>query len=329
MKNLIDGFAEQLRLAVQIGMDAKVNNNNVEIRNIVIAGMGGSGIGGDIVSFLVKASLNVPIEVVRGYNIPNYVNQNTLFIASSYSGDTEETCECMDKAIEKRATICVVTSGGNLLEKSKNVGTERIIIPGGTSCPRANVGLSFVALLFVIYKFDLISNEFIEQIKKGATLIDEDKDELVFRAKQLSKSLKSKLPIIYSDDVFYPVALRFQQQLNENSKQLTHINVFPEMNHNELVGWSAPNEAFIDMGLVFIKNKFSHPSVVKRMEICKDIFEEKCDSIIEVFGKGDSILEQYIYLFHLADWASYFIAIENDVDPFPVEKIDYLKSKLA
>jgi glucose/mannose-6-phosphate isomerase len=328
MEELIRGFADQLTLAIQIGVNSSFKENRTEVRNVVISGMGGSGIGGNVVSQLCKETLAVPIEVVKGYSIPAYVNKNTLFIASSYSGDTEETCECLKEAIKKQAIVCVVTSGGKILEISKEIDSQRIIIPGGTNCPRANLGLSFVSLLFVLNKYDLISNDFIEQVQNGISLIESDKDVIISKSKQIARKLKSKLPIVYSDDVFYPVALRFQQQINENSKEIAHINVFPEMNHNEIVGWSASKKMFSNRCLIYVENRFAHKSIVDRMRICEDIFKENCDEIIKIEAKGGSLLEEYIYLFHLVDWISYFLALENNVDPFPVEKIDYLKSKL-
>jgi glucose/mannose-6-phosphate isomerase len=329
MEDLINGFAEQLRLAIRIGVDVSIDKPDLEIRNVVIAGMGGSGIGGDIVMSLNRDYLKVPIEVVKAYSIPNYVNKNTLFIASSYSGNTEETNSCLKEAIAKNAIISVITSGGKILERADEVEASKLIIPGEVNCPRAHVGLSFISLLFTLNKFSLISDYFIKQIENGASLIEQDKDILVARAKELAMSIKSKLPIIYSDEAFYPVALRLQQQINENSKKIAHINVFPEMNHNELVGWADDKSNFDSLILIYLKNKFIHPLVAKRMEICKDVFREKIDGLIEIDGKGDSLLEQYIYLFHLIDWTSYFIAIENETDPFPVDNIDYLKSKLA
>lgn len=329
MEDLITGFADQLTLALQIGVNSRFKENKTEVRNIVISGMGGSGIGGNIVAQLCKDTLAVPIAVVKGYSIPAYVNKNTLFIASSYSGNTEETCACLNEAINKEATVCVVTSGGKVLEISKQIDSERIIIPGGTNCPRANVGLSFVALLFVLNKYNLISDDFIDQIKLGTLLIEDQKDALVAKAKQIAKFLKSKMPIIYTSDILYPVALRLQQQINENAKQIAHTNVFSELNHNELVGWSASKEMFSNSCLIYIKSDLCHNSIINRMEICEDIFKEKCSEIIKIEAKGASLLQEYIYLIHMVDWISYFLALENEVDPFPVEKIDYLKSQLA
>jgi glucose/mannose-6-phosphate isomerase len=124
------------------------------------------------------------------------------------------------------------------------------------------------------------------------------------------------------------MALRFQQQLNENSKQLAHVNTFPEMNHNELVGWRFPESILPMLQVVYLYSDHDHERVEKRMEICREIFEKKSNSIIDIVGEGASLLEQYYYLIHLTDWISFYLARENGVEADPIEMIDYLKSEL-
>jgi len=329
MKKLIEGFADQLRLAIEIGLKSSFKNDNAEIRNIVIMGMGGSGTGADIVAGLNKDNLKIPLEVVKSYTLPKYVDKYTLFIASSYSGNTEETCICLKNAIDKGANICIISGGGEIKRIAEEQNLNCISIPGDANCPRASVGLSFVSLLFVLYKYELIADGFIDEIESAAKLLEREQADIILKSQKIAKILKSKSPIIYSDDTFQPIALRFQQQINENSKQLAHINVFPEMNHNELVGWSAPVDMFSNRCLIYVQNHTAHDSIKKRMEICREIFKEKCENIIDIESKGSSLLEGYVYLIHFADWISYYLALENDVDPFPVEKIDYLKSRLV
>ena len=328
MEELIEGFDDQLEQIIEIGNPSQVVKNNFEIRNIVISGMGASGIVGNIVSQLFKDSLKVPLEIVKGYDMPGYINDHTLFIASSYSGNTEEALVCLNEAVERKAIACVVTSGGSILDKANELGLEKFVIPARTDCPRANVGSSFTALMFMLYKYSMISNDFVLELRKGISLIRTEKDAILKRAKSIAKRLKKRSVIIYSDNAYSPIALRLQQQLNENAKQIVHKNIFPEMTHNEIVGWSSPKKYFSNTILISIKNKSAHKSVQKRMEICETIFKEKCDHIIDLETEGESLLINYVYFIHLVDWISYFVAFENDVDPFAVKHIDYVKKQL-
>lgn len=329
MQKLIENFPKQLVHALQIGKDATITPPKHNIKNIVIAGMGGSGIGGSLLEKLTAGDLSVPIIISKSYTLPHFVDQHTLFIASSFSGNTEETLSALEKAIQKKAKIVNITSGGLLLALSEKHQFDVIQIPGETKCPRAHVGYSIIQLFYVLYHLDLIQNKFLKEFEKTIALLEDQKENIQQEAIQIAKNLHGFVPVIYADDKLLPIAIRFQQQINENAKHFCHVNAFPEMNHNELVGWVYPASFFEMSKVILFRTNFDEERVKLRMDICKDIFLEKADSVYELHAYGDSFLEQCFYLLHLTDWVSFYLALENKVDPFPVELIDYLKSKLA
>ena len=329
MKNLISGFSKQLREAIEIGEQLKLTKPGAEIRNIVVAGMGGSGIGANLVESFTADKLMVPFVITKNYEIPGFVGKNTLFVASSYSGNTEETLSCIEQALNKKAKIVCITSGGKLLELANEKDLDHVKIPPGIDCPRACLGYSFVQLLFILNGFGLIDNKFIDDLLSSIKLIDQQSDNIHKQAKEIAQQLHHKLPIIYADNRSGAVATRFQQQINENAKQICHVNLFPEMNHNELVGWEFPENIFSQTAVIIIRTGYDHPRNSVRMNICKHIFEKKCGSVLEIKAIGNSLIEQSIYLIHLLDWVSVYLAELNETDPFPVSIINYLKEELA
>jgi glucose/mannose-6-phosphate isomerase len=329
MKVLIEGFSEQLRDALRIGHDAQVSAPEREIRNVLVAGMGGSGIGGSLVSALAQNELKVPISVSKSYDIPSFVDQHTLFIASSFSGNTEETISALEQALKAGAQCVAITSGGTIGKMAAQNQMDVINIPGESKSPRANIGYSAIQLLFMLHYKGLLSNRFIQEIEVCAMQLDAEEENLRLQAEKLANSMKGYLPILYADSKVFPVAVRIQQQINENGKHMAHANEFPEMNHNELVGWEHPAQVLKDSKVYFLRTAYDNPRVVARMRVCQDIFQEHAASVNEITARGDSFLGQCFYLIHLTDWVSYFLAAANDVDPFPVKAIDHLKSELA
>jgi glucose/mannose-6-phosphate isomerase len=329
MKKLIEGFTRQLSDALKIGQAVDFVRPGSDIRNILITGMGGSGIGANLAESLTFGRVPIPITVCKGYNIPQFVSPHTLFIACSYSGNTEETLSAVNKAMLKRAHIICITSGGSLLELAKEYNLFYIQIPGGSSSPRAQLGYILVSLLYTLYHTNLIGAAFIKETENSIEYLDRGEKAIQAEAELIAKKLKGKLPIIYCDGRLYAMAVRFQNQLNENAKQLAHVNTFPEMNHNELVGWCFPESILQQCQVVYLYSDHDHERVEKRMEICREIFEKRSHPIIDIVAEGASLLEQYYYLIHLTDWISYYLAKENQIDPDPVEAIAFLKEGLA
>jgi glucose/mannose-6-phosphate isomerase len=329
MKKLIEGFTQQLAHAIKLGQSMDLVRPGSDIRNIIITGMGASGIGANLVESLTFGRVPIPITVSKGYNIPQFVSPHTLFIACSYTGDTEETLAAVHKGMLKRAHIICVTSGGKMLELAKEYNLFYIQVPGGSSSPRAQVGYLMISLFYALYHTNLIGAAFIKETENSIEYLDRGEKAIQSEAELIAKKLRGKLPIIYCDERLKSMATRFQNQINENAKQMAHVNTFPEMNHNEIVGWHFPESVLQQSQVIYLYSDHDHERVEKRMEICREIFEKRSNPIIDIVAEGASLLEQYYYLIHLTDWISYYLAKENGIDPDPEEAIDFLKGELA
>jgi glucose/mannose-6-phosphate isomerase len=281
------------------------------------------------VESLTFGRVPIPITVSKGYNIPQFVSPHTLFIACSYSGNTEETLSTIHKAMLKRAHIICITSGGKMLEMAKEYNLLWIQIPGGSTTSRGHVGYMMISLLSALYHTNLIGAAFIKETENAIEYLNRGEKAIQSEAELIAKKLKGKLPIIYCDERLRAMATRFQNQLNENAKQLAHINTFPEMNHNEIAGWQFPETILHQAQVIYLYSDHDHERVEKRMEICRPVFEKSSHPIIDIVAEGASLLEQYYYLIHLTDWISFFLAKENGVESAPVKAIDQLKEELS
>ncbi len=325
MKQLVQNFPNQLREAIEIGGKSTIQNPQSAIRNVMITGLGGSGIGGTIVSEIVAQECSVPILVNKDYFLPAFVNENTLVIVSSYSGNTEETIQAMEAALKAKATIVCISSGGKISEMAKANNCGLITIPGGMP-PRACLGYSLTQLFFVLHGMKLIGDSFKAQLKGAVELITSEEKNIKEEAMKMAEFLYKKIPVIYAVDGYNGVATRFRQQLNENSKVLCWHHIIPEMNHNELVGWAG---GWSDLGVILLRNKTDYSRTQTRIEICKEVFPKYTPHVYELWSKGNSQLERSIYLINLTDWVSCYLADKNNVDAMEIEVINHLKSSLA
>ena len=331
MESFVSSFNRQLRHAAEIGAaaDLSVLARGPRPTHVVVAGVGGSGIGGDVVRGIVLDRLPVPLLVVRTYSVPAFVGPDTLFIASSFSGDTEETLAAVDAAQAVGARIVAITSGGGLLARAERHGWPTVRIPGESKLPRANVGYSLVQLLFVLRAAGLLGDEFQGELADAIALLESHQDAIQREARDLAHALTDHLPVIYADARLEAVALRFRQQLNENANQIALVNTFSEMNHNEIVGWENPAAVLARTAVVLLRTPLDHPRVAVRMELCAPVFAAHAASVTTVDARGASALAQALYLIQLLDWASVFTARLNGADPLTVPAIDELKARLA
>jgi glucose/mannose-6-phosphate isomerase len=325
MKDLVESFPNQLNEAVRIGERAKLTSHKKKISNVLISGLGGSGIGGTIVGELVALEATVPIAVSKGYFIPKFVNENSLVVISSYSGNTEETLHCLNLAIKRKAKIVCVTSGGKVAETAKKKNLDIILVPGGMP-PRSCLGYLLTQLFFILGFHKIISAGFKSKLKASAELLVAEKEKIRSEARSLAEKLYGKTPLIYATTYYEGVAIRFRQQLNENAKMLCSHHAIPEMNHNELVGWASGSDK---IAVVIFRDTDEFAQNNKRIEINKEIIRKFTPNISEIFSKGRSNIEKAIYFIHLGDWASVFLAEMKNVDSMEVRVIDFLKSELA
>ncbi|MBL4715832.1 MAG: bifunctional phosphoglucose/phosphomannose isomerase [Bacteroidetes bacterium] len=325
MDNLIANFTTQIKEALQIGREAQLNKPEIEIKNVLVSGLGGSGIGGNLVQQIVSENIKIPYNVNKEYSLPAYISENSLVIISSYSGNTEETLSAFTKALNANAKIVCVSSGGRVIEIAKEKRLDHILIPGGMP-PRTCLAYSFIQQLFILKRYGLIDIDFESQLENTITLLDENENDIKVQANEISNKICEMHPMIYVCSDMETVAVRFRQQLNENSKMLACHHVIPEMNHNELVGWRSKDDS---IAVILFRNENDFDRNQQRIEICKEIFSEYTNTIIELWSKGNSFIERAIYLIHLGDWISYYNAINRQVDAIEVNVIDRLKGELA
>ena len=324
MKSYIKNFSKQLKEALVIGENAKLTGGKKQFSHIVIAGMGGSGIGGTIVSELILNDSKVPIAVIKNYSLPAYVNSDTLVIISSYSGNTEEAVSALRHALQKKAKIVCTASGGKLIKIAKEKKIDHIVVPGGMP-PRVCLGYLLVQNFFILNHFGVISDKFKKDFRASIVLLDKEEKNIQKEAKKVAKIIFQKFPIIYSPVGHEGVAIRFRQQLNENSKMLAMHHVIPEMNHNELVGWTKKDK---NLAVVIFRNKTDHSQVKKRIDITKKIISKYTPNIVDIYSKGNSLIEKTMYHIHLGDYVSAFLADMKKIDAHEVRVVEYLKLAL-
>ena len=326
MDQLIARFPDQLREAIEIGKNAKIRKPEHAIHHIYVAGLGGSGIGADFVASFIDKHSDIPYLVGKGYDIPSYIGKHSYCIASSYSGNTEETLSAFEKMRKQGAQILVVSSGGKLIELAKQYDYDFIQVPDNWPSPRACLGYSVVAQLYAVRHLGYISDDLVNQVASSITLIERETDDIKTKAERIANFLHGKIPIIYISGEMEPVAVRFRQQVNENAKMLCWHHTVPEMNHNELVGWRIQNP---NLAVVIFRNKSDFARNVARIDINKEIIGNYTDTIIEIYSKGDTLIERSVYLVHLGDWISWYLAELRGVDAVEVKVIDFLKGELA
>jgi glucose/mannose-6-phosphate isomerase len=333
----IKEFPEQLRKGWEIAENTEANVEFSEIQNIVFAGMGGSAISGDLIHSVYNETLSVPMFVNRGYQIPGFVNSKTLFIASSYSGNTEETLSATEQAVEKGARIICITSGGQLEQIAQKNGYPRFqLIPGYP--PRAALGFG-LGVLFHIFRRLGIGEISRQDIDRAALMLTErgriwsNVNHQENSPLDVAGQFFGKVPLIHASvDRLEFVGYRWKTQLNENSKAHAFFQPFPEMNHNEIVGWEkmkSTKENLARLVPVVLSDSEDHPQILKRMQIFKEIMKEDKNEMIEIVGKGDTFFERMVDLIYFGDWVSYYLAILNWVDPTKISKIDLFKKRLT
>jgi len=324
MNDYINDFTDHLSDAIEIANNTSLNSYAKEIRHVLICGLGGSGIGGTIASDIVSSKVNIPIATTKDYSIPNFVNEDTLVIASSYSGNTEETLYALEKCQARGAEIAVITSGGKLKAIAEEYNYNKITIPGNQP-PRAMFGYAFTELFFMLNHYRIIDDSFKSDFNNAIELLNTEKNNIQNQAMNLAKKMYKQTPVIYVANGFEGVAVRFRQQLNENSKMLCWHHVVPEMNHNELLGWRTNIE---DLSVVYLRNKSDYVRNQIRMDINKKVISEYTDNISVIWSKGNSLIENSLYHINLGDWVSWYLSEMNNVDAIEIDVINFLKREL-
>lgn len=301
--------------------------------NVVYAGMGGSALAAHISSSW--PGYKVPFEIVRGYDIPAYVSNETLFIAASNSGNTEETLSALAQAEERGAHIAIIAGGGKLVEIAQAKNYPLTLLPPAGQ-PRYAVFYNLKALLALLRAANLVTDvetllplktaaEFLaRETKKWLPDTPSDKNQ----AKQLAKELMGKSAVVYSGPKLFPAAYKWKISVNENAKQVAWCNYFPEYNHNEFIGWSQqPTEK--PYAVVELRSNLEHPRVQKRFEVSERLLSGMRPIPLVVNAEGDNLLEQLLWTILFGDFVSIYLALLNGINPSPVDLVEKLKAEMA
>jgi glucose/mannose-6-phosphate isomerase len=324
MKSLIENFPNHLSEALEIVKSTEWNAPTQPIENILITGLGGSGIGGTIVSELCKATGQWPISINKDYNLPNWVSEKTLVIACSYSGNTEETLSALGQAHRAGARIAGLTSGGKLGAWCKENGINHLVVPGGNP-PRSMLGYSFVCLFGILNNEGLATPDYTSEINSAISLLQSESENIHRETQAMAKASAHKTVCVYANEGMGGVATRWRQQLNENSKMVGWDAAIPEMNHNELVGWAGGSS---DIAVYFLDSPGDFSRNTKRMELSKEIVGRYTDCIFSISAKGSTPIEWSLYLINFGDWLSFYLHEIHGVDIMDIKVIDYLKGEL-
>ncbi|MHB1864906.1 MAG: bifunctional phosphoglucose/phosphomannose isomerase [Candidatus Saccharimonadales bacterium] len=327
------GIAERQydQLKHQFDLDLAIDPS--AIKSIVYSGMGGSALAA-LVS-LSWPGYTLPFEVVRNYDIPDYVSNNTLFIACSYSGNTEETISSLSQAADRGAIICVIAGGGKLAEIAKEKGYPYLCLPNAEQ-PRYAILYNLKALLTILVKAGFLDARDVEnQLNEAtqflstmperwrATVLSENN-----LAKQIAKESVGKSAVIYAGPLLAPAAYKWKINFNENAKQIAWWNQYPEFNHNEFIGWSEqpPIKPYV---VIDLRSNLEHPRIQKRFELSTKLLSGKRPDPIVINAEGKNILEQLLYTIMLGDFVTIYCALLNGVNPEPVELVEKFKKELG
>jgi len=337
-ENMLDGllrFPEQIKEALTIAETIE-RVNFLKVDNVIVAGMGASAISGDIMASLFRNTIDVPFIVNKDYDLPKWVNKDTLVICISYSGNTDETLSAFKIAYQKKCNIICISTGGKLQEFAEKRGVPFVKIPAGLQPRAATAYLLFPSIMF-LKKIGLIKTNIEADIQETITVAQEfaaannrtipEENNL---AKQLATTLHESIPQIYGWGIYTPIALRWRHQLNENSKVIARVDIAPDCNHNDIVGWSANPEMSKQFSVIIFRDKDEESlDMTTRLNFMRDLFHNTAKSITEVSPKGKSQLAKMMYLMCLGDLTSCYLAIQRGVDPSPVDIIKELKKRLA
>jgi len=334
MLELIYHLPDNCEEAIKIARDSIRGLRFHNIVNVVVTGLGGSAIGGDLIRMISQARSVIPIVVNRDYTLPAFVDEKTLVIASSYSGNTEETLASYREALKRKAKVLVITTGGELKKKAQSDEVPVITVPGGMS-PRAALGYSFFPLLVVLEEQGIVPRKHFK-IEETIKLLKETRDRLYPEvpetdnpAKLLAIKLFGKLPVIYGiAGITEVIAVRWKGQFNENSKHPAFFNVFPELNHNEIMGYEGDKALLSKMEIVILRSPEENDRIKKRIDITRSLIEGVVGGITEIWPEGESSLERMLYHIIFGDYVSAYLAILNRKDPTEIDFINRLKDRM-
>ena len=303
-------------------------------KNVIVAGMGGSAIGGGLLKDWLYDRASIPIEVCRGYVLPAYADENSLVIAVSYSGETEETLNVFLEAIRRRCMVVTVSSGGHLQTFSQKLKIPHVAMLSGFPAPRAAIAYTFFPLVVLMRELRIVK-KVKEEIEEALQVLQKVSEENALRtplknnkAKKLALEIESTVPIVYGFRQYSAVARRLKCQFNENSKVPSKFDVFSELNHNEVVGWEAPKNLTETFSIILIRDPKESLEIEQRIEVTKQIASQKVCKILEIRAVGKQKLAKMLSAMYFGDFVSIYLALLRGVDPTPTKTIMHLKREM-
>ena len=327
------GLPEQVEAAVSAVRGLTDLPGHERVENVVVLGMGGSGIAGDVLVAAAAPFMPVPVTVVKGYEPPDFVGPGSLVFAVSFSGDTEETVEAAAGAYEAGASLVVVAGGGTLVSLAGEWDVPVVPVPAGIPQPRAALGALAIPPLMLLEEIGLFpgASQWVDQ---AVDQLRARRDELVrpgSRAEDLARRIGRTIPLVHSSGALgAAAALRWKAQINENAKCPAFFNVYPELCHNELAGWGQNGDATRQLiTLVNLRHDAEHPQVSRRFDLVADVLREVVADIVEVRAAGEGDLAQLLDLALIGDFVSLHLAGQEGIDPGPIPVLDELKQRLT
>ncbi len=303
-----------------------------DIHTVVFAGMGGSALVADLVP--TWPGLRVPFVVCKNYTLPPFVNEHTLVICSSYSGNTEETIDCLQQARKRKAQVVIASFGGKLKELAEEGGEVYAAIP---HCPQPRAGVFYMyrAVTEIFVAAGLVPEQALHVLEAAVDHLESsiknygvEVPESQNLAKQLAQRMVGKTPIIYGGPLMYPAAYKWKIDVNETAKNTAWCGVLPEFNHNEFIGWSS-HPIDKPFAVIDLLSEYEHPRVQKRFEVSDRMLSGMRPKSINIQAKGQNVLEHLLYLVLLGDFVTTYLAILNGVDPTPVALVEKFKKELG
>ncbi|HEX5587708.1 MAG TPA: bifunctional phosphoglucose/phosphomannose isomerase [Acidimicrobiia bacterium] len=335
----LSSLPEQLAAAHERAgrLDRAALPDPADIDNVVVLGMGGSGIAGDVVQAVGTATLPVPVTVLKHYRTPRFVGPRTLAFAVSYSGNTEETVEMARGAVAGGARLVTISNGGELAEVGRADGALHIPCTPDIPMPRLALGALVAPLFVVLFRMGMLPEAHAslakaqEQLKQRRDACAPESDPARNPARELARKIDRTIPIVYGSGGLGGVAAaRWKASINENAKAPAFWNVFPELDHNEICGWGQHGDVTRQLfTLVELHHGLEHPQLERKVAATREMIEEALHQVLVVEAEGEGRLAQLLDLMYLGDWTSYYMALANDVDPGPIDAITQLKARLA
>jgi glucose/mannose-6-phosphate isomerase len=298
--------------------------------SIIISGMGGSSVGGELIRDWLNDKMHIPIIANRTSGLPRFAGRDTLVILVSYSGNTRETLACAEHALRRGCNIVGVTSGGKLEKLCKSRDFPYILLPPGMP-PRGAIGYLFSSIAFLLQEMALVRVEeemheargFIEEVQHNWTANVEAKNN---EAKKIAKLIEKRTPTVYGHSHYNAVARRWKTQINENAKTLAWWSEIPEMDHNEIEGWAMDSKGK-KFAAIFLRDRNESTEIRNQVKATVEIISKK-SKVHEVWAQGTTILSRMLHNMYLGDYVSFYLAMLKGVDPMPVHAIQEVKKKV-